>query len=68
MVTQDPTATHTYQGDESLYQVRQLPNTGRNGSVQVRILGVIEGPGSIPDGEIVRVPRRRLDSIGGESL
>lgn len=55
--------THIYEGDTSTYGVRRTSQPGRNNAVEVRIMTLISGPGTIPIGEYVYVSRRRLESV-----
>jgi hypothetical protein len=55
-------ATHAYSGDESRYAVA-LARSGRRGTRVVRILAVLDGPGTIPLGAVVTVPASRVSVL-----
>lgn len=57
-------ATHVYAGDESRYAV-SLARSSRPGTRTVRVLELLEGPGSLPVGIVVTVPAARVAPIGG---
>lgn len=54
-----PTATHVYAGDASTYGVA-IARRGTRGTAVVRIVAVLDGPGTIPLGAVVTVPASRV--------